>query len=155
MQLTITFNPRDVIELRSALETISGLYSAASGQGVTLPPGGETYEGTNLLNGKQADELVAGGKAERGSRGPKPQAQEPAAPAPAATEASTGTETPAAADAPAVTLEDVTAVTLALGKAGKRDDIQALLAKYGAARASLIPQDKWAAYVADAKAVLG
>jgi len=53
-----------------------------------------------------------------------------------------------------ITLEKLTEVTLAMGKANKRDQLLGILKEYGVAKASLIPQDQWAAYVKKCEAVL-
>ena len=51
-------------------------------------------------------------------------------------------------------MEDVKVVTIALGNANKRAEIAKLLEEYGAARATLIPEEFWADYVAKAKKAL-
>lgn len=132
MQLTITLNPRDAIEVRAAIETLNGLLTRDEpvGKGATV----------------DQQETAPDQKPTR-SRAAK---TEPAAAAPAATEPSAGEQEPATA-VETVTLEQVAATTLALGKYGKREVIKSLLAKYGVERASLIPEDKRAEYVAEAR----
>lgn len=134
MQLTITLNPRDAIEVRAAIDTLNGLLCRDEpiGKGATV----------------DQQETAADPKPTR-SRAAKTEPAS-AAPAPAAIAPSAGEQQTATA-VETVSLEQVTATTLALGKYGQRDVIKSLLAKYGVERASLIPEDKRAEYVAEAR----
>lgn len=60
-------------------------------------------------------------------------------------------EEPSAAE---VSLDDVVAATLALGKAGKRQQLVEKLDELGAAKASALPEAEWAGYVEWANALL-
>ena len=75
-------------------------------------------------------------KAENKTEAPKQEAEEPSA---------------AAAE---VSLDDVVAATLALGKAGKRQQLVEKLGELGAAKASALPEAEWAGYVEWANALL-
>ena len=50
---------------------------------------------------------------------------------------------------PAISRDDVQHVAVRLIQAGKRDEVKALLAKYGAERVGAVPDDKLAAFFAD------
>jgi hypothetical protein len=57
-------------------------------------------------------------------------------------------------DAPAIELQQVIDVTLALGKAGKRDKLVELLGEFGAAKSSLLDPSDFASFHAKATALL-
>lgn len=78
---------------------------------------------------------------------PKPEAE--------AEEQSAATPEQKAEDAAVeVTEAEVKEVTIALGKSGKRDALVAKLEEYGVPRATALPEEQWAEYVAWARAQL-
>lgn len=85
-------------------------------------------------------------KAEKKAEAPKQEAAESSA---AATQ-----EPKEEAAAAEVSLDDVVAATLALGKAGKRQQLVEKLGELGAAKASALPEAEWAGYVEWANALL-
>lgn len=84
-------------------------------------------------------------KVEKKAEAPKPEAEESSA----ATQ-----EQKEEAAAAEVSLDDVVAATLALGKAGKRQQLVEKLGELGAAKASALPDTEWAGYVEWANALL-
>jgi hypothetical protein len=84
-------------------------------------------------------------KAEKKAEAPKREAEEQSAATP---------EQKAGDAAAEVTEADVKEVTIALGKAGKRDALVAKLEEYGVPRATALPEEQWAEYVAWARAQL-
>lgn len=84
-------------------------------------------------------------KAEKKADTPKPEAEEQSAVTPEQK------DEPAAAE---VTKDDVVAVTLALGKAGKRNQLVEKLTELGVPKASALDEPEWAGYVEWANALL-
>lgn len=72
----------------------------------------------------------------------------------AADEAADATPEPKDGGAAAVSLEDVIAVTLALGKAGKRPQLVELLEAYGVAKSSLLHKNDYKGFHAKATELL-
>jgi hypothetical protein len=68
--------------------------------------------------------------------------------------AAAATPEPKDDDAPAIELQQVIDVTLALGKAGKRDKLVELLGEFGAAKSSLLDPSDFASFHAKATALL-
>ena len=84
-------------------------------------------------------------KVEKKADAPKPEAEESSAATPEQKEEAAAAE---------VSLDDVVAATLALGKAGKRQQLVEKLGELGAAKASALPDTEWAGYVEWANALL-
>lgn len=114
-----------------------------------------------LANGKpvtaaQVDSAGTEVKETKAAKTDKPKAEKKAdTPKPEAAESSAATQEqkdePAAAE---VTKDDVVAATLALGKAGKRNQLVEKLTELGVPKASALDEPEWAGYVAWANALL-
>ena len=77
----------------------------------------------------------------------------PVAPAPEPVVAPAPAPTPAPAPAKAVTYQDVQTKAIALMDAKKQDQLQALLKKYNVPALPSLPEDQYAAFLADMEAV--
>ena len=106
-------------------------------------------EAETEVDTSEADAAAAAKKAKDAKEAKAEKAQE------AADAAADATPDPKDDGAGAVSLEDVIAVTLALGKAGKRPQLVELLEAYGVAKSSLLHKNDYAGFHAKATELLG
>lgn len=108
---------------------------------------------TNLLATVfQADEATPAPVAVEAPKAPKQ--KKPAAPTPHVIEAApVEVAAPAPVEAPALTLEQVRAKLAAISQSGKTAEVKELIGKFGAAKFTDIPADKYADLMAAAEAL--
>lgn len=108
-------------------------------------------EETKVSESKVADKVAATVERSKVADKPKPEAK--AKPDPKVEEAA-ATPEPKDDGAPAIELQQVIDVTLALGKAGKRAELVELLGEFGVAKSSLLDPSDFAGFHAKATALL-
>lgn len=136
--------------LRELTEVLRDL---KSGFGAREPLQGDSDSGKPKAEAKKTTAKKAESKPEKDS----PKAEEPAEQDSAATPEPKDGGAAAEGDAeayPEASKQDVIDTTLALGKAGKRNDLVALLAEFGVQKSTQIDPERYGEFVVKAKALL-
>lgn len=132
--------------LRELIATLSKGIPTSAAQVAAVVEQSKVVEDTTEADAKAAkaaaDKKAAAAKADAAKKAKEAEA------------AAAATQEPKDDDAAAIDLDQVIAVTLALGKAGKRVELVALLGEFGAAKSSLLDPSDFASFHAKATTLL-